>query len=218
MTLKELIALYRSQSKDNGTPAFCDDPLLTQYANEAQDEACRRGQLLMDSSSALCTAAIAANADTVVLDPKVLYVHRAFVDRHPVEVIHIHQMDVLQPGWQFDAPGQQVQLLVSGMTTGALYLWPRPNHDCELKLTVQRLPLSKLAEDEDTPEIRQEAHPALVNWMLHRAYGRDDTELYNDAKAQLALARFEAEFGRKVSARNEEWMRNGSAMMPGPIA
>ena len=30
--------------------------------------------------------------------------------------------------------------------------------------------------------------------------------------------KFEAEFGRKSSGRNEEWVRRGAEMMPGPIA
>ena len=68
------------------------------------------------------------------------------------------------------------------------------------------------------PEIRPELHRGLVEWMLFRAYSRQDTDLYNDAKAAIALGRFEAEFGRKTSGRNEEWVRRGSDPMPGPIA
>lgn len=219
MNLQELIALYRAQTLDADEQVpFCDDKLLALYANEAQVEACRRAKLLVDSSGAMCSLAIDAEAEIVPLHAKVIHVHRAYVDRHPVELIHVDQMDALQPGWQLDPPGSQVQLLVTGMTTGALYLWPRPLNACVLKMTVQRLPLAKLEEDEDEPEIREEAHPALVEWMLYRAYGRDDTDLFNDSKAALALSRFEAEFGRKASARNEEWARQGNTVMPGPIA
>ena len=49
MTLGEMIALYRAQAGDAAEPYFCDDALLTIYANEAQMEACRRGQLLLDA-------------------------------------------------------------------------------------------------------------------------------------------------------------------------
>ena len=85
-------------------------------------------------------------------------------------------------------------------------------------MTMQRLPKMPMADGGDEPEIRQEAHPALVHWMLYRAYSRMDTDLYNDAKAAIALQQFEAEFGSKASVRNEEWVRSGAALMPGPIA
>ena len=106
----------------------------------------------------------------------------------------------------------------AGIGPGVLYLWPRPSQAGELHMTVQRLPKMPMADGGDEPEIRQEAHSALVHWMLYRAYSRMDTDLYNDAKAAIALQQFEAEFGSKASVRNEEWVRSGTAMMPGPIA
>ena len=127
-------------------------------------------------------------------------------------------MDALHPGWQFDSPQPQTTHLVSGVTTGTLHLWPCPSAQAELLMTVQSLPSKQLCQERDTPEIRPEAHAALVDWMLYRAYSREDNDLYNDAKAILALRRFEAEFGTKASARNEELVRSGAAMMPGPIA
>lgn len=214
MTLGELIALYRAQAGDTAEPYFCDDELLTLYANEAQMEACRRGQLLLDASR----VQLQAGQELVKLASTALRVTRAFVDGHAVDWIDVGQMDGLHPGWQFDDPQRQVLHLVSGVATGAVYLWPRPSQPGELCMTVQRLPKMPMADAQDEPEIRQEAHSALVHWMLYRAYSRMDTDLYNDAKAAIALQQFEAEFGSKASVRNEEWVRSGAALMPGPIA
>jgi hypothetical protein len=80
MTLEQLICLYREQSFDNGTPPFCSNELLTIYANEAQDEACRRGDLLRDSSSAVCTIAFAADDESVAIDPRIIEIQRAKVN------------------------------------------------------------------------------------------------------------------------------------------
>lgn len=214
MKLQELIGLYRAQAGDNEEPYFCDKDLLTLYANEAQVEACRRGQLLVDTAR----EQLEANQEFVGLPHHALRVTRAFVNRQPVAVVSVQDMDAMHPGWQFDSPQSQVTHLVAGVTTGALHLWPCPNAELELVMTVQSLPKQSLAGDDDVPEIRPEAHAGLVDWMLYRAYSREDNDLYNDAKAVLALRRFEAEFGRKASARNEEWVRSGAAMMPGPIA
>lgn len=214
MNLQELINLYRAQAGDNKEPYFCDKDLLTLYANEAQVEACRRAQLLVDTAH----VQLQASQELVGLPPHALRVTRAFVNRQPVRVVSVQDMDAMHPGWQFDNPQSQVTHLVSGVTSGALHLWPCPNAELELVMTVQSLPKQSLVDEGDTPEIRPEAHAGLVEWMLYRAYSREDNDLYNDAKAILALRRFEAEFGRKASSRNEEWVRSGAAMMPGPIA
>ena len=217
MKLDELIALYRAQSMDAEEPQFCSDELLTIYANEAQDEACRRGQLLRDAASPMCTVAYAAGDGSVALNDGIVQVLRAFVDGWPVDVISAEQMEAFMPTWQATSSAVRPSYLVAGLSAGRLHLWPTPSQPGQIKLHVLRLP-KRLKMDADKPEIRPELHPALVDWMLYRAYGRVDTDMYNDAKAAIALAKFEAEFGGKPSGRNEQWMRDGAGMMPGPIA
>ena len=218
MKLKELIGLYRMQSRDSSDGVLCEDEELTIYANEAQNEACRRAQLLVDSSSPMCTVQVPADAHVVKLDARIINVQRAFVGREPVGVVSVQEMDAIWPGWQFEAANTQVTHLVTGMTTGAVHLFPRPIAATQIQMTVQRLPLKPMSQECDEPEIRAELHKALVDWMLFRAYSSQDTDLYNDTKAVLRERSFEAEFGSKVSARNEEWVRRGAGMLPGAIA
>lgn len=225
MTLEQLIVLYRAQSMDianavggSGTDLLCSDELLTIYANEAQDEACRRAALLRDAVSDMCTVTFAAGDEAVALNPKIVRALSARVDGNPATVVSEEVMNHMHPAWMEDTRRASPTHLVSGVTTGMLHLWPIPASAGTVRLTVQRLPLKQMANDVDKPEIRQELHPALVDWMLYRAFSRLDTDLYNDAKAKIALDRFEAEFGGKTSGRNEEWMRRGADVMPGPIA
>lgn len=225
MTLDDLIKQYRADALDQGravgggdTDVFCSNELLTTYANEAQVEACRRGQLLRDSVSPMCRIAFLAGAETVDLDSRVVRILRAFINGQEVGEISVDEMDCYHPGWQFQERQDVPQRLVAGMTTGKLHLWPRPAADGELRLTVQRLPLKPMRICMDKPEIRPELHFALVHWMLYRAYGREDTDMHNDTKAAVALAKFEAEFGRKASGRNEEWVRSREVGVPGPLA
>lgn len=58
MNLQEMIQLYRAQADDGQPDPLCRDPILTIYANEAQEEACRRAQLLRDSTSPMCKVAL----------------------------------------------------------------------------------------------------------------------------------------------------------------
>ena len=219
MTLQEIIALYRAQADDEQLDHLCSDELLAIYANEAQEEACRRSELLRDSSSPMCAVAFAADAESVPLDQKIVLVLRARIDGHPVVMLSEDEMECRYGGaWMDDSTRSRPTHLVSGMTTGRLHLWPRPGDAGTLRLTVQRLPLKSLANDFDKPEIRPELHRGLIDWMLFRSFSRFDTELFNEQRAGFALDRFEAEFGRRSSGRNEQWVRNGQAIMPGPIA
>lgn len=220
MTLQDLITLYRADMQDEQEPYFCSDKLLTLYANEAQDEACRRGRLLVDSSSPFCKIAYQAGDATVPLDPSVLNVLRAVGDdgQH-MAMVEADVMDADYPAWRsLSHRYRRPTRLVSGLDTGALHLWPRPNEAGTIELTVQRLPKARLVNMTDEPEIRAEAHPALAQWLCYRAFSRQDTELFNENKAQAALKKFEAEFGPKVSLRNEQWVREGQGLMPGPLA
>lgn len=222
MTLEKLIELYRSQSLDlvqgNGErDVLCSDELLTIYANEAQDEACRRGELLRDLSSPMCTVAFAASDESIAVDARVIRVIAARVNGKRVTLISEAEMDAVCENWLDGGAQGEPTHLVSGLTTGRLFLWPRSGAAGTVRLTVQRLPLKPMVMEGEKPEIRPELHQALVDWILFRAYSREDTDLHNDTKAAVCLARFEAEFGRKVSGRNEQWIRNGSGLLPGPI-
>ena len=218
MNLSELITLYREQSFDKQEPYFCSDDLLTIYANEAQVEACRRGELLRDSSSALCTLAVLSDAESVALDRRVIRIIRARANGRDLEVVSLSQMDDMVLNWQDDTRRAQPTHLIEGVTTGQLHLWPRPSEVVNIRLTVQRMPLTSMVSEFDEPEIRVETQPALVDWMLYRAYSREETEMYNDTKAALCKSRFVAEFGSKASGRNEAWARNGGHVNAPPIA
>lgn len=217
MTLEELTALYRAQSQDTEEPYFCSNELLAMYASEAQEEACRRGMLLRDAASPLCTVNYALGDETIALDARIVKVIRAFVDGYPVDVVGESQMDAFMPTWHAQSTAIRPSKLVAGVTAGRLHLWPIPSQAGQIKLHVLRLPLKRLVNDTDKPEIRQEAHPALVEWMLYRAYSRDDADLGDPTKAATALRKFVAEFGDKHGARNEQWVRDSDAKVPGPI-
>lgn len=218
MTLEQLITLYRADSKDEELPYFCSDELLGLYASEAQDEACRRGQLIRDSVSAICSISFAAGATNIPLSKKIVSVLRAHIDGHVAHVVSVQEMDAIFPSWEADATQTKPTHLVAGASNGVLMLWPKPEQSGAVSLTVLRLPIAQLADPDNSPEIREETHVGLVNWMLYRAYSRQDADLYDERKAATALARFESEFGSKASGRNEQWVRNGQGVLPRPIA
>lgn len=218
MTLEQIIALYRARAQDTEEPQLCDNDTARLYVNEAQEEACRRAQLLVQSTGAMCQVQFKAGSELIQLDRKVLKVLRSYVDGCQVRVVPVDVMDHNHPNWQFDTMRDKPRVLISGLTTDALHLWPIPSQDGEVRLSVQRLPMKPLIADSDKPEIREEAHPALVEWVLHRVYSTQDADLYDPNKSEVALKKFEAEFGPKSSLRNENWVRAGAGALPAPLA
>ena len=214
MTLKDLVSLYRAQSQDLAEPFYCSDALLTIYANEAQKEACRRSPLLVLTS----TIDISAGDESIQLNPQTVRITRALVGGQMLQVHAVDVMDEFHPGWQDARVKAAPMCLVSGLATDELYMWPQPDAAFTMRLTAQCLPQVPLKNEGDQPEIREELHPALVDWILHRVYSQEDSQIFNPAKAQLHEDRFISEFGRKASGRNEEWVRAGQGLMPGPIA
>lgn len=214
MNLREIIALYRQETMDKASPPFASDEIVTLYANQAETEACRRGKLLRRSSS----IEYAAGQRTISLDSKVAAVLRARGLRTSIDVVEVDFMDMHSPNWQRDNAVSDVQVLVSGIDTDMLHMWPIPKEAGAIDFVFQSLPVTPMVAPSDCPKIREEAHPALVDWILYKVYTMQDGELFNAQKGAEALKNFEQEFGKKASIRNETWVRDGQGMLPMPIA
>ena len=215
MTLDDLIAEYREEAHDSGTPPFVSDAWLTKRANQAEQEACRRAGLLIESVHAMCTVAVTAGSPVVSLNSKIIDIKKARMSLDSQELYPI-TVDQLALDWENDTgtPSHYV----TDYQSGSIRLYPSPIVDDDLKLTVTRLPLVDMADGTDEPEIRPEYHYALVQWILYRAYAKQDVDIFDPNKSAKALAEFEREFGRRVSARNEQWMRERHAIDAAPIA
>lgn len=217
MDVSDMIAAYRDESHDIAKPPFMSDDRLLALANEGQIEACRRAGLLRTSTADVCSASITAGDPMVQLDAKILDVVRARASTgpYPLAVALTLDLDNQVPDWE--ASSGEPTDYVPDYESGWLRLYPVPVKDGELRMTVTRLP-RLLESDSDTPEIRTEHHPALVQWMLHRAFGTQDSDLFDPNRSGIALAAFEREFGKKKSARNEAWQRERNDLTSSPIA
>ncbi len=218
MALRDLIDEFRYEAADDSSPYFWPDDYLAKIASQAEREACRRGALIIDSTSQFCTLAFEAGDDVLKLDKRILEIRRARVVGTGAKLYSVtsDQLDRNNETWESET-GDPYSY-VSDYQTGAIRPYPVPKIAGEVRLTVRRLPLADMELDEDEPEIRPESHSALVQWMLYRAYMRQDADTFNPAKAAAALAEFTKEFGEKKSMRNEEWMRENNELDTDPLA
>lgn len=207
MNFGQLKAIARSEADDNAAPFLWADPEWLEFANDAENEACRRARLLTDAStSAICTASITIGAESVALDPLVIFVRRAKLDlqTQPLPNVDSRDLDLNVPNWETQTG--RPKAWVRNWETGKLRLWPIPSAVDTLRLRVVRLPLVPMAADGDAPEINARYHRSLVFWMLYRAFSKKDTQTQDDRKAAEYLALFEQEFGQKSSAIDEHWI------------
>lgn len=216
MELSELMTLFRQEADDTVQPYLWSDPELIDFANDAQDEACRRGRLLVDSTTtAICSVPVTNGNAAIDLDPRVIFVRRArFAGQKPLQRMNMQDMEARFWYWQDAAPGNPM-CFIPDFTTGKLVLWPTPDGDRTLSLTVVRMPLEDMSDDADTPEIAPRYHRSLRFWMLYRAYSKQDSEANDPKKAADALALFEQEFGKKSSAQDEAWIEREQMEMDG---
>lgn len=223
MTLQQLITYFRDLAQDTATPnELWSDSLLAQFANEAQVEAARRSRLFIDSSSVVTQYEVEAGDTSITLDARVIFVRKVRLASKtiPLTKIRAKDLDRYAPGWTTEAAGDTTHYC-SDYETGLVY-FHRPFLVADtVNLTVVREPLNVMALSVDTvsgtttthvsdavdPEVRVRHQYKLVDWMLHRALNmRDIEEKYDPEAAKFHLGEFEAEFGKRSSAQDEEWI------------
>lgn len=168
------------------------------YANEAQDEACLRSRLLIDSSTAaICNIAIEAGTAIYAYDPRIIFILRGQIigANRPLSKVSRTIIDEHRPNWQ-NHEGE-VECFVTGMNTGKVTFYRKPSTPATLNLTVVRRALQPMAKETDTPEINSLLHLDLILWIKHKVYNNQDSELFDKNRADVHLAAFEQKFGQR---------------------
>lgn len=200
MKLDELIAQFRVDAMDREEPYLWGDDDVKVWLDEAQAEAAIRGRLLHESADpAVCQIQIEAGRAVYPLHPALYEItHIGFLadgasKRHPLDLSSPETLDSLWPDWR-DRTGAP-EMALQGDST--LRLVPTPCAAGTLKLEGYRLPLKKLANETDRPEINAAHHRHLVHWVLHRAFSIPDAETLDKERAATAEAAFTAYFGER---------------------
>lgn len=206
MNLRELIDRYRLDTGDQVRPYLWSDEEITSYANEAEDETCRRAGLLVDSSSELTQLDVSAGDTTAELGEGVIYVRRVRLLSNGQGLVPrvSRAMDEEIPGWEDASPATPI-VFVPDWESGKLRFWPPFAAADTLRLTVVRTPSRPMCADSDSPEIPRRYHAGLLNWMKHLGYQKQDADTFDAAKASRFEERFSAEFGPPSAAIDEHW-------------
>lgn len=206
MTLGELIAQARLELDDVEEDYLWTDPELISYANEAQEQACRRSRLIVDSSNTeICVIPVLANTSLYDLDERIIAIRDVTLDGRSKELSGntVSELNECVSSWRIQTG--EPSAIVTDYETGKLKLFPIPEVDGVIRLRVVRMPLVKLVALNDVPEIKPHYHMSIVHWIKHRAYLKKDADTLDKSASADALSLFELEFGKPKPAYNIEF-------------
>lgn len=204
MEVAALLSEYRRRADDRVEQYYVDDEEAMRFASEAEREACMRANLIFDTETEGVAVYDVASGQTVLqLSPLVLRIDHATF--RPSSGGRESCLVLTGIDWIREQRGSEsrestyLEALAHVERTQAR-LFPIPRVAGTLRLQVYRLPQFALEAPDDEPEIAEEHHDGLIDWMLYRTWSAKDSEQEDPARADRALADFTARFGERPTA------------------
>lgn len=192
MNSTELLEAFRDEMADVAEPYLWSDAAIYRYIDDAQKMFCRLTDGIEDSRTvALTQLDVVAGQEWLDHSPLILKIREAvnLASGRPFDVVPLEK--TAAKGIRFDGRVGPPRYLVSGMENGALRLYPIPHEDFTLALSVFRLPLERITDAglQDL-EVDEQHHEALLLWAKHKAYDKQDSEVFDRSKSEEYATRF----------------------------
>jgi len=199
ITLADIVSRTRSRLDDMVEPYLWSNNDITDCLNEVINELCRDMPMIEDSTgTTVCRYSITKDDPLVNLNSRITILKKARLasQNDPLLLRNAHWMDANYPGWESSASGLPTILITEGVGTGKARIYPPPNANDTLWVSVYRLQLVDMfwATDQTyQPEIPAIYHDKLFNGILWKAYSKQDVDT-------LDL--------KKVAAHERMWLRD----------
>lgn len=198
MRLDALISAFRVEADDVALPQLWSDADVISFLNEAQKEACIRARLLMASSTITLVVAqanyrLAANVIDVLV---------ARLPNTNTALCRESELSLQDKFYSGKPSGYSVEGDPSGDGALGRELWLDylPAVVDTLTLRCHTLPTAMVTPTTDYPQIGPEHHRPMIDWALHLAFRKRDSDTQDLARADRYEARFTASFGMRQSA------------------
>ena len=213
MKVADFITEFRDIVQDQQDPPFWSSENIVRYLNEAVQEACERAKLIEDRTTpAVCSITLQAGESTYALHPSVFEIKRLTLRGRPLTESSVEELDCEAPGWESrgGTPRWFVLEQASGLQPAKVRVVPAPVIAEPIALTVYRGALKPLAatDCQARPEIHERFHLRLLDWMLHRAYLKQDADTFDPDKAAVSLGLFVQAFGERPDANVQRKQRD----------
>ena len=213
MKVADFITEFRATVGDVELPHFWSSELIVRYLNEAVQEACERAKLIEDrATAAVCSISAQVGESTYSLHPSVFEIRRLTFNGRRLDETSVEELDHDCPGWESRSGQPRVFIFEqpSGLQPAKVRLVPTPTVAGPIALTVVRGALKPLSADIDQakPEIHERFHDRLMDWVLHRAYLKQDADTFDPNKAAVSLGLFVQSFGARPDANVQRKQRD----------
>ena len=207
MQVQEIITRLREDYLDDTLGVDEDDSLVTdtsllRFADEAQKQACRRGNFIYDETTAtVCTIQLVEDQRAYPFDQNITVLQRVSFDGTDLNKTTEEALQNKDSNWRTADSSDPTCFYVRGRT---IYVYPVPSLEASAKtldLSVYRYPISSFRSDKQSFEIFEEAQDDLIYWMLYRVYNLRDEDLNDPTAAAYYYSLFQEVYGEVVPAR-----------------
>jgi len=210
---------FRVDVDDTVAPFLWSDVDIASYMDDAQKMFCRLTNGLSDSTTpSVCRVSVVSGTATAAISDRILKIRRAMrsSDGRPVTVVNVEDLDSM--GIRLDNHAGRVEHLVLGMDEHSVRWVRTPDVADVIQLTVWRMPLLDITAttvvandpEENSPnidpvvlEIDSQHHRALLLWMEHLAYLKQDADTINRKLSAEREASFRAYCFQAMNEQNK---------------
>ena len=149
MNAGELLTLFRSEMADAVEPYLWSDEEFYIYLDDAQIRLCRETDGIADATTPEVTQLqIVAGQEWYEVDRRIKKLRLATRAADGANVAIFNPETALSKGVRFNSGSNgRAQVIVWGLETGKVRVWPKPTQDDLIELSVFRLPLAKVIDD-----------------------------------------------------------------------
>ena len=180
MNTTELLAVFREEVVDLEAPYLWSDPLVYRYIDDAQKQFCRETYGIADARRFKINV-LADGTEWYKTDARILKIRAATDSLTGSDVPMIPVEKMTAHGLSFDGKPGPLRALITGLEKNVIRVVPKPNLASTVELRVFRLPSEAIAGSDF--EIDAQHVLPLLFWVKHKAYGVQDSEMY-DPKAE----------------------------------
>jgi hypothetical protein len=206
MLASELMSIIREDLLDDVSDADAgyesdarwSDAFLLRQINEAQRQACYRGDLrhLYDAETdELCSLPLTFGVRSYVLDPRILRLEEVRLGSRVLAHTSRARLDETGINWRSMTSAAPSMFFLHGRTL----ILDAPPTGGALALSIWREPIDSVTEEDELEWLDEPEK--LGHWVAHKAFMIPDEDLHDAKRAAMHLELFNLTFGVPTSAR-----------------